>query len=743
MKLSKSRVNLNKVLLFPLVVILFATSVYAKGSVKIQNVQYNSLQSELFIKGKLTSATNEETIRIFDDLKNDLIAEIPLRKKQFEAIIPLAGDVACRIRIDSIGASATKGVKFAPIDCSHYKFTINGRVTDSPIENALVSISIGNQSVATTADSLGDYSVEIDVAHSALDEMVKVKAHGVGDQSFVELVSTIGSIDRLNSQTSGDGVLDSSDNFAVNVTNLSTAQTVLIERANDGQSVTNDEAFDRLASEIDSAQLLDLAAAIKLVVDNAEYSLPSDVTTTLELITEAETSQAFIESIQLQDPDALKETIDLIVADEYVTKPLTTENLEGEYYLIPEGNEYGFYYGDEYTNGNGNILEFNQDATGRLITDSGIHLFNWQLADSKYQITLQSPIENPYRWYTPERTTLEASQILTGLSVTRTTSGEHADTLRVELIYNLEVPSISHTQVDTRETSYVALKKDGLIPFIASDLEGVFVGFVPDLVGKSDLLTFNSDGTGSTQHLGESFTWFVTDLGRLIADFETGTSVEYSRLTSAGPNAYNTLAKVSSADGEVISSVANLMIKVNSGLEFVEADVTDSTFYSTEKGIQHSTHDFTFGYNYYPRYVDGQIVNLFRNQNDKFDLGFHFFANGEAFESGDLIGSIWGTKMPTSFDPNARAAIPTYWTVDEGKIVIDQYYNIGTGDQLPCDNQTDSNCWNFHLEMQLVALEDNRIFVFYKRTPTGYGPGWIYGARYFTKGNVLVDGLNN
>jgi hypothetical protein len=204
-----------------------------------------------------------------------------------------------------------------------------GRVVDSPIPGATVKVSIGGFDFVTTANAEGNYV--LDIAALRGDEFITLQATGVSSSGApVRFYSAVGEIVRLAGAAGSDGVLTRDEFNQVNVTNLSTAQFRLLAEANGGQPVDNDDALLTLTQNIDTQQLLELAAVIKLVVDEG-VALPPGVTDALALISDPSALDAFKASLA---PYQLDVAIDEVSQDPNLTPGYRAGLVPNNYSLV-------------------------------------------------------------------------------------------------------------------------------------------------------------------------------------------------------------------------------------------------------------------------------------------------------------------------------------------------------------------------------------------------------------------------
>ena len=204
-----------------------------------------------------------------------------------------------------------------------------GRVVDDPIPNATVKVSVGGFDFVTKSDANGNYV--LDIASLRGDAFVTVNATGTSPTGApVRFTSLVGEIVRLATAAGSDGVLTRDENNQVNVTNVSTAQFVLLTDANGGNPVDTDQELLPLTQAVDIAELLQLAAVIKLVVDDG-VPLPDGIGDPLALISNPAALDSFKASLA---PDQLELAIDAVSQDPNLTPGYRAGALPNNYSLI-------------------------------------------------------------------------------------------------------------------------------------------------------------------------------------------------------------------------------------------------------------------------------------------------------------------------------------------------------------------------------------------------------------------------
>ncbi|ALU43739.1 hypothetical protein AT705_12775 [Pseudoalteromonas rubra] len=267
--------------------------------------------------------------------------------------------------------------------------TLNGRVTDEPIAYADVVMSAGGSEVQVKANGEGLYSATLVVDESEANYPVMISATGVDAQSQVEFVSVLNSMAQLVQQAGEDGELDKTENFGVNVTNVSTAEYALMTRA--GAAPTSDAELNQALLNVDADEKMSLASLIKIVVDNSDYSLPEGVKTTLDLVDDAHTAQQFENDINAADPALIESTKTAIKQDVDLIDD-TAAPVEGEFILQA-------------------VKHFNAAAYHVSLSDSGkgtvsaintVEIKSWKQDNNTVQITLAEPLHISTRESDPE-----------------------------------------------------------------------------------------------------------------------------------------------------------------------------------------------------------------------------------------------------------------------------------------------------------------------------------------------------
>lgn len=467
-----------------------------------------------------------------------------------------------------------------PAPAPKVKLTLTGQVVDSPIAMASVTATVGDQTFSATADANGLYSLDIEVPEAAAGGFVTLNATGTGAQSFVALTSLAGSLSSLVADAGSDGILSAQENFATQVTNVSTAEAVLLEQANGGL-ITSEADKTAAASTINGADVLELATAIKLAVDSAtDYPLPPGQANTLTLARDAAARTQFIEDAKTADPDTFQQTQTMVAQDPAVTPPLpnsTPSSLLGAVLSTDAGFSYNF--SDRVR-----VFDFNADNTGSYSASRGTTAMSWAISGSTIAVTYAEPVETiSFDFENCNGTVrqVEAHYVTDGVSLNKLSERTLALTTSYQVTYP-DCPTLTARQF-TETSAVTLLGSDDFRPLTAADVNGSqqTLQLVDPTQGSlaSDLATFNADGTGSTRLLGLSFTWSLLPDGRGVAvNYANGTQGSYRILRELDAVASDGFFDLRSGSDRLVDAGASLSADPADPV-VVTADVVPGRYY--------------------------------------------------------------------------------------------------------------------------------------------------------------------
>jgi hypothetical protein len=272
---------------------------------------------------------------------------------------------------DGVTATGTVTVKV------NAALTLKGVVTDGPIANAVVTAKVGTQSFTTTADAQGAYSLTVQTGTPT--DAVSLAATGVGTQANVKLNAVLGDLASLYRQAN-QGVL-----AGTGITHYSTALAALLTEANANQAPTTVAQVASLGRSLSTDRLVDLATAIKLVVDKG-VALPSGVADTAALVQDPGSSaalKAFLAQQQASNATVLAATRDEVLA---------ADGVPGQAFAPTAATQRLYYITQLGTLGAAQV-NFQPDGTGRLTMPDFSVTGRWSFDAAKGDVvfTLDTP----------------------------------------------------------------------------------------------------------------------------------------------------------------------------------------------------------------------------------------------------------------------------------------------------------------------------------------------------------------
>lgn len=282
---------------------------------------------------------------------------------------------------DNQGASTQTSVQLK-IVAKKTSLSINGLVTDAVVPNANVTATIRDLTFTTTADANGKYTLDLSVDDAHLSDLVLITADGGISKPWLKLVSQLPSMKTLSGQAGEDKKLDLSENFSVNITNLTTAQYALMVGRQSFYgipylSITNDLQLKNIKQQQLGLDQFVLAALIKSVVDGG-FTLPSSAKTTLDLVLNRSYSDALLRAVDTQDDKLIYQIVENIKQDPQVNN--LPDGYAGKYILYADSS---------------NVWEINftSPTRGQVKSSAETREFSWEKDNARLTITLDTPID--------------------------------------------------------------------------------------------------------------------------------------------------------------------------------------------------------------------------------------------------------------------------------------------------------------------------------------------------------------
>lgn len=300
----------------------------------------------------------------------------------------------------------------------NHTMVVSGLVTDSPIANALVSVSIGDEIFETEADSSGNYTLPIIINDMSALIFINAKGHPDENQENVELITVSGSASNLLTLLNEDRTLTNEQSNKTNVTHLTTATYLLAKDLTENNEITSEDEFKQLLANLIPSQLIETAGFIKLLVDNDDFDIPEgesvlslldaeivegESSATTELIEAYLVENGYIdENGELTEAytAAVDEAIEQTVSDPNVVEQFSSENFSDKTIIELFGSKQNW---NEYQ---GIGKQFSADGSGKTFnTNNYIGSiaeinFTWDIVDGHMQVVYQDPTSKSYDFIT-------------------------------------------------------------------------------------------------------------------------------------------------------------------------------------------------------------------------------------------------------------------------------------------------------------------------------------------------------
>ncbi|GFE91609.1 carboxypeptidase-like regulatory domain-containing protein [Steroidobacter agaridevorans] len=543
------------------------------------------------------------------------------------------------------------------------RVTLAGTVTDAPIANAVVTATIGDETFTATADANGVYSLEIAVDEDATGGFVTLSARGVGSQSYVEFTSLAGTFASLQSQAGDDGTLSNAENFATQITNVSTAQAVLLKEANGGNPIADEESLRALSATLNSQEVLDLATAIKLYVDDsANYPMPDGETSLLALMSSAATREQFTDSAYDQDPTAFQNMQTAIVTDSSLTQPVSNDSLPAKLTvaMLSDAAEFSFNYFNRvysYTfdgDGTGTATAGAwQNADAAPLNGSSVDT-TWSINGSSVEIAFgQTVLVNSYEACPDIPAQVLAALTSDGVKLTLLSDRVVAITETNQIAYPQGIPAGCGVapRTETRTVARTILHDEDFEQLGTDDLadstQSIYV-YVDGVGVTADIADLSADGTGRTWAFEKDFTWALDSSGRAVnVEFADGTVAQFRSLREVDFVTTDLFYEITTADGRYVDAGASVYKDPELPLVFTSENVV-GRFYQFGVGVEGSSDQRTKGFRL-----------LFESDH----TGAH---EDDMIENDQLI----------TFDGSNRPDYNFHWSIDGEDVVIQRTFDV-------------------------------------------------------------------
>ncbi|RYY04744.1 MAG: hypothetical protein EOO53_00020 [Gammaproteobacteria bacterium] len=406
---------------------------------------------------------------------------------------------------DNQGASTQANLQIK-VAAKKTSLAISGLVTDAVVPNANVTATVRDLTFTTTADVNGKYTLNLSVDDAHLNDLVLITADGGSSKPTLKLVSQLPSVKTLLLQAGNDKQLDSSENFSVNVTNVTTAEYALMVRrwSNYGVpflSASNDLHLKNNQENVSEYAKYLLAALIKIVSDMGG-SLPVGAKDTLGLVLDGSLVDELRSSITNSSPTLIEEVIGLIKSDTFLVMPQS----------LAYTGTYIVYQGAGNTDW---VLILNGNNKGEAKTRFGSQSFSWTQGVGKLDIHFDKPLDLQQMnslgsWF---------AQSIEIYIDDQYGSAMRGSMVMLKVLLDIE----GKIQSNFSERNYVQLVS--VAKGLSLEKEMLVGDWIRGDDGGADLFKLNSDGSVNSSHLDGTnakigLTWSLRDKGFTV--FQNG-----------------------------------------------------------------------------------------------------------------------------------------------------------------------------------------------------------------------------
>ena len=421
--------------------------------------------------------------------------------------------------------------------------TLAGRVTDTASGGATTTVlaRVGTEVFQSQAAADGTFQIGIT---GESGDMVRLESHSAG----IALASIVGPLGRLAAEAGPDGVLTRGENSRVQLTPVSSALAYLLQLANEGAPVADEDRFRAAHDAMDIAVLGEMAAAVRLVADG-DFALPDGVADTMALISDTDAYREFVDGVRATGSSAFNDALDDILADPEVALAAGQGDFAGGRTALmtaaPGTIRTGTLLGER--------LELAVDGTGRFLLPSAdpVTGLAWQLDDGGARVMLDQPRIWQSTYVVRDGQQVLYTSSLDGFDVRLLddAGATGRQLLGVTEHYTYAYPDNPEYPDVHRSFPFVTLwYLDGIeIPFQPGEFPATRGLAYAGASGPYAVHQFDAGG-GSVLDDGQGFTWSL-DGGRLQVTYDDGSAAEFRRILQDARKGDGVLGLFALADG--------------------------------------------------------------------------------------------------------------------------------------------------------------------------------------------------
>lgn len=256
--------------------------------------------------------------------------------------------------------------------------TLQGQVTGADFNAGTAKLRGGAEEISSAIDENGLFSFNLQLDDDALQSAVltvEVTDANAGPINYAALYTGFSAPQLQSTDTNTATTLEEendSNAAMVSVTAVSTALYASLVMTNAGEEPTDITQRMQAEKSLDADALNEAAAVVKILSEQAEFTLPDGIANLLELLQDSAAYASVVAQINTAQPGLIATTAQAILQDPLLTPVLTAANVAPLYYQT-YSTAAGFL-----TRG-GERWQFNADGSGALAQRQGEANFSWQL----------------------------------------------------------------------------------------------------------------------------------------------------------------------------------------------------------------------------------------------------------------------------------------------------------------------------------------------------------------------------
>ena len=480
---------------------------------------------------------------------------------------------------DNDGATTSKNVV---IDINQITIatTLQGYVSHEALFGGEITASASGveNKFTATIDDTGYYQAAITLDDSQKDSFIDVVAKGTGNKTIAAYKSVLGSMALLREKAGNDELLTSDEFFAVNVSNITTANYGLLKVANENNDIITDAEFTLHNLQVSNESILTLATAIDVAINakigqqapktskikasrsfssssktTGSTDLPIDISDTLELVSDITQAKNYVNEVQ--GSDEYSQTQQNILSDDKL-KNSATYNIPDNYHLLPTNT---------LTQSLGSI-QFSDDGTGswfNTLTDKikqAQSTFTWTEAEGVISVTLNSPeiiSTRPIVEIEGVKQRIDLDTSVLNYDIKRYASHGTYDDLVITQNSLNHYPNGEFVDANISGlTIHTALKDTKQLPSNQNTITAAYLTIPFEQQSTTDIhadkFSFNEDGSGSTKVTATEFTW-EKDANELTLSFNDNSKIIIDQVNTKNDVASHLMVKHIDSTGKIIS----------------------------------------------------------------------------------------------------------------------------------------------------------------------------------------------